>query len=254
MPASVFERIVCGVDGSPASFEAVRQSDLLLERGGRLLLVAVVDPMRAVHFQVAPTVVHAARRALEEIADLDRAAADALEQARAEATHAADVATQVTGGPPASCLLDAVTSKHATLLAVGTHGHGRAAGILLGSVANRVVHDARTSVLVARPSSAGTWSPRTIVVGVDGSPEAEAALHACRELESRFGADLHEVTSTARRPAHALLEAAANADLLAVGSRGLHRALGMGSVSEHVAHHARCSVLVVREAGFAAGS
>src|SRR5512134_2351568 len=153
MPASVFERIVCGVDGSPASLEAVRQSDLLLEPAGRLLLVAVVDPMRTIHFQVTPTAVHAARRALAEIEELDRAAADALERARAEVTHAADVATQETGGSPASCLLDAVTSEHATLLTVGTHGHGRAAGVLLGSVATRVLHDARTSVLVARPCS-----------------------------------------------------------------------------------------------------
>lgn len=254
MPASVFERIVCGVDGSPASLEAVRQSDLLLEPGGRLRLVAVVDPMRTIHFQVTPTAVHAARRALAEIEELDRAAADALERARAEVTHAADVATQETGGSPASCLLDAVTSEHATLLTVGTHGHGRAAGVLLGSVATRVLHDARTSVLVARPCSTGSWSPRTIVVGIDGSPAAEAALRACGELESRFGAELQVVSSTARRPAHALLEAAAEADLLAVGSRSVHRAFGLGSVSEHVAHHARCSVLVVHEVGSVLGS
>ena len=50
------------VDGSPASLEAVRQSDLRLEPAGRLRLVAVVDPMRAIHFQVTPTAVHAARR------------------------------------------------------------------------------------------------------------------------------------------------------------------------------------------------
>ena len=247
MPAGVFERIVCGVDGSAASLDAVRQSDSLLAARGRLLLVAVVDPMQAIHFQVAPTALHAARHALEDIEKFDLAAAEALERARAEVKRAADVATLQTGGTPASCLLEAVAAEQATLLAVGTHGLGRAAGILLGSVATRMLHRAPCSVLVARRPAAGEWSPRAIVVGVDGSPAAEAALRACRELESRFGAELRVLTIPERRPAHALTEAAAEADLLAVGSRSTHRGLGLGSVSEHVAHHARCSVLVVRE-------
>jgi len=254
MPGGVFERIVCGVDGSPASLEAVRQSDVLLEARGKLLLVAVVDPMQAIHFQVAPTPVHAARHALEGVEKLDRAAAEALERARTEVTRASDVATLETGGPPASCLLDAVASEQATLAVVGTHGLGRTAGILLGSVATRMLHRAPCSVLVARRSAAGEWSPRTIVVGVDGSAPAEAALRACRELESRFGAELRVLTIADRRPAHALVQAAAEADLLAVGSRSTHRALGLGSVSEHVAHDARCSVLVVREGRLAADS
>jgi hypothetical protein len=47
----------------------------------------------------------------------------------------------------------------------------------------------------------------------------EAALRACRELEPRFGAELRVLMIADRRPAHALVEAAAEADLLAVGSR-----------------------------------
>jgi nucleotide-binding universal stress UspA family protein len=47
-------------------------------------------------------------------------------------------------------------------------------------------------------------------------------------------------------PARALVEAAIEADLLVVGSRGLHGIKALGSVSEQVAHEARCSVLIVR--------
>ena len=57
----MFERIVCGVDGSEASLEAVRQADVLATDGGRLVLVAAVDLTDALHFQVAPTAVHAAQ-------------------------------------------------------------------------------------------------------------------------------------------------------------------------------------------------
>jgi nucleotide-binding universal stress UspA family protein len=247
MTGGVFKRIVCGVDGSPASLEAVRQSDVLLEAGGKLLLVAAVDPVRAIHFRLAPTAVHAARDALEEVEQLEQAAAAALERARAQVTRASDVRTLEAGGAPASCLLDAVTSEQATLAVVGTHGHKQAAGILLGSVTTRMLHGAPCSVLVARQPAAEEWSPRTIVVGIDGSGAAEAALRACRELESRFGAELRVLTVAERRPAHALVEAAAEADLLALGSRSTHRGLGLGSVSERVAHDARCSVLLVRE-------
>jgi nucleotide-binding universal stress UspA family protein len=49
-------------------------------------------------------------------------------------------------------------------------------------------------------------------------------------------------------PAPVLLDRAANAELLVVGSRGHGAFTGMliGSVSEHVVSHARCPVVVVR--------
>lgn len=242
----VFERIVCGVDGSEESLEAVRQADVLLEEGGRLALVAVVDLARAIHFQVAAGPVQAARHALEDVDALELAAAAALELARAEVAHAGDVGMLTTGGTPATCLVDAVGTERATLLAVGTHGLGRAAGILLGSVANRVLHDAPCSVLVARRPAAGTWTPRSVVVGVDDSAEAAAGLAAARELESRFAAELRRVPIDGSNPAHALVAAAEGADLLVVDARAREGRHHHRSLAEHVAHDARCSVLVVR--------
>jgi nucleotide-binding universal stress UspA family protein len=48
-------------------------------------------------------------------------------------------------------------------------------------------------------------------------------------------------------PAEALLEAAADADMLVVGSRGAggFKRLLMGSVSTQVTHHAPCPVVVI---------
>jgi nucleotide-binding universal stress UspA family protein len=56
------------------------------------------------------------------------------------------------------------------------------------------------------------------------------------------------VQAATAAPVAALVEAAACADLLIVGSRGLHGLRALGSVSERVAHAASCSVLVVRTA------
>jgi nucleotide-binding universal stress UspA family protein len=49
-------------------------------------------------------------------------------------------------------------------------------------------------------------------------------------------------------PAEVLLEAAKDADLLVVGSRGRGGFSGMllGSVSTQLAHHASCPILIVR--------
>jgi nucleotide-binding universal stress UspA family protein len=49
-------------------------------------------------------------------------------------------------------------------------------------------------------------------------------------------------------PAQALLDAAAGADLLVVGSRGHGGFAGalLGSVSQHCAHHANCPVVIIR--------
>lgn len=54
--------------------------------------------------------------------------------------------------------------------------------------------------------------------------------------------------------AHALLDASEGADLLVVGSHGRGGFAGMllGSVSQHVLHHATCPVVVVRSGSAAA--
>jgi nucleotide-binding universal stress UspA family protein len=242
----MFERIVVGVDASPESLEAVRQADTLLRPDGRLVLVAAVDLSETIHFQIAPTAIHAARRALERAEELDRSAAAALDRAREATTRAGDVAAVQVAGAPAAALLEAVATERADLVAVGTHGLGRVAGIALGSVASRMLHRAPCSVLVARRAESGTWAPRRIVVGVDGSAEADAALAVARELETRFEASARVTRVETGRPAAALVDATSDADLLVVGSRGVHGARALGSVSVRVAHDAHCSVLVVR--------
>ena len=58
------------------------------------------------------------------------------------------------------------------------------------------------------------------------------------------GLETHVVSGA---PARALLEAAEGADLVVVGSRGLGGFTGLllGSVSQQVAHHATCPVVII---------
>lgn len=65
---------------------------------------------------------------------------------------------------------------------------------------------------------------------------------------SSFGVEIERLVVADRRPAHALVERARNADLLVVGSRGRGGFMGLvlGSVSAQCAQHASCPVVIVR--------
>lgn len=237
----IFERIVCGVDGWPASFEALRQAAVLRSDAGRIVAMTVRED------------------------GVDERADAAGESTRDLVRDVPLAEARVVDGAPVPSLLAALDRESATLLAVGTHGGGRQAGKLLGGVATSMLQQAPCSVLVARPSGDTPWSPDRIVVGMDGSREALIAAVVAAELGDRPGAAvrtiaaeggprvdrpvLNEIDDVHRVPGHpvgALVDASRQADLVVVGSRGLRAFEALGSVSERVAHQARCSVLVIR--------
>jgi len=82
-------------------------------------------------------------------------------------------------------------------------------------------------------------------------PEARRALERALEQAGAPPADV-EVETVVREgaPARVLLDEAADADLLVVGSRGLggFRGLLLGSVSQQCAHHAPCPLVIVPHA------
>lgn len=255
--ADVFARVVCGVDGSPEGVEAVRQARRLSRRESRLTLVSVSETHLAVH---------AGMLAAEWAERLDRDAQAALDEAAAVAEGGRTLRVH---GRAAEALLQALDREAATLVAVGSHQISRGAGMLIGSVATRLVHEAPCSVLIARAAEDGGGWPRSIVVGLDGSPGSLSAAAVARELGERLPASVgfvvgrgadpgdlaadslasceYELSFSDAKPVPALLYAARDADLLVVGSRGLTGIRALGSVSERVAHQARCSLLVVRQ-------
>jgi nucleotide-binding universal stress UspA family protein len=251
----VFSRVVVGVDGTQAAFDACRQVARLAEHAATVDAVAVVHLADAVHTGViAPVVAD----------ELQREAEEALEEATRILGGGA--AKRFVNGYVTAALLREVERAKATLLALGSHGHHRATEILIGGPAGELLHKAPCSVLLARPVGDTDAFPRSIAVGLDGSAGADAALAAASELATRLGSRLRVVTALRGKdvdlahvrlraplgekidehPVEALVRASREADLLVVGSRGLHGLRALGSVSERVAHQAACSVLVVR--------
>jgi nucleotide-binding universal stress UspA family protein len=249
----VFDRIVCGVDGSREALEAARQAERLRSPNGLLTLTSVVDVDAALHAGWAMS------RVLEE---LDQEVRAALHRAVDEVPSAR---TKLSAGGITQRLLAEVAEEGATLVALGPRGHSRAAGMLLGGVTTELLHKAPCSVLLARTPRFGEF-PSSIIAGVDGSAESLAAAAVAQSIAERFGSELvlvaarggksvdgdslqnlaADLVTDPRHPVDVLAELSKEADLLVVGSRGLHGPRALGSVSERVAHRAAGSVLVVR--------
>jgi nucleotide-binding universal stress UspA family protein len=250
---TTFARILVGVDSTEASLEAVRQGERLRDPGGSL------DVVTALELAVTAQAGFAATPAA---AQLEAEAQEALEAARKAVPGGS---FRVVEGRADQVLLDEARAVDATLVAVGSHEISRPVGIALGSVATTLLHTAPCSVLLAREPQQEAF-PRRIVVGVDGSAEAELAAAVAFALGERIGAEVWPVAARDGKdfdisavdgiatnvlvedgsPVDALVAAAAEAGLLVVGSRGLTGVRALGSVSERVAHQAPCSVLVVR--------
>jgi nucleotide-binding universal stress UspA family protein len=175
-------------------------------------------------------------------------------------------AATVPTGPPAAVLVAEARRVHADAIVVGSHGNGRVSGILLSSVATRVIHEAECSALVARANARRPF-PGSVVVGVDGSASSRRAFAVAHGLADRLGVPLRGLHLAGRNdapplpddvgfaveeihqhvtPADALCARVTEVDLLVVGSRGGRGVRSLGSVSEAVAHRSRGSVLSVR--------
>jgi nucleotide-binding universal stress UspA family protein len=248
-----FERVLVGNDGSAGAMGALRLARRLASADAEFLALTVAETHHAVHAGMDAVTWDQRLRADAEAA---RLAAD--RELRGTAHGEARSLT----GHAAQALVAAIEEFRADLVAIGSHGHSRAAGIVLGSVATRLIHDAPCSVLIAREQLEIEDFPRSIVVGIDTSPTSLEAKAVAEALAARTGASVRRLTATGGKPVpenatvdaeldsrsavDALVDASRSCDLLVVGSRGLHGLAALGSVAERVAHKAECSVLVVR--------
>ena len=178
--------VVVGVDGSEGSLHALDWAiDAAAGRGATLRLVyamglpLVTVPLGGpIRTAPSPEVSQAAKALLEEALRRVQEAAPSLravtEVSRAEAHHA---------------LLK--SAQDAELLVVGSRGYSGVASLFLGSVAQRVASHATCPVVVVPPTSQEAAARRgRVVVGVDGSEHAAAALRFALVEAERLRAEL----------------------------------------------------------------
>lgn len=137
------KRIVVGMDGSPQSAAALEYACARAER--------TLDKVLAIHVSHQHDL-HALGGRYDPPANLDldpvpRGAVDSFALARA--THpGVDLELKRRAGSPAQILVD--SSRNASLLVVGSRGHGYVNGLLLGSVSQGVLHRAECAIAVIR--------------------------------------------------------------------------------------------------------
>lgn len=132
--------IVVGMDGSAPATAALRWSIAQARRtGGRVRAVTAWEIPPYAGWPALPyddLVLAAGKLLSESVQDVGPDASDV------------EIVESVVPGHPAQVLIDA--SAHAALLVVGSRGHGRFAGTLLGSVSQHCAQHAHCPVVVVR--------------------------------------------------------------------------------------------------------
>lgn len=147
------KRILAAVDGSASSLGAVAlAAELAGKYDAELMLFSV-----AREFAPVMNADLAAYARLENIgapfAEIGLDAAETvLAGARpaAQANGASRISTNSAVGDPAEEIIAFANRRQADLIVLGSRGHGRLAGLLLGSVAQKVLAHAACPVLVVR--------------------------------------------------------------------------------------------------------
>ncbi|WP_030160453.1 universal stress protein [Glycomyces sp. NRRL B-16210] len=137
------ERIVVGVDGSPASVRALEWALHQAERTGA--------SVEAVHAWEVPAMYGTGMMVLPSGEDFDKAAKQSLERAVAQATGGratVPIELRTVSGHAAKILVE--MAENADLLVVGSRGHGGFVGTLVGSVSQSAVQHATCPVVVVR--------------------------------------------------------------------------------------------------------
>jgi nucleotide-binding universal stress UspA family protein len=140
-------------------------------------------------------------------------AVQAVEEVRLLAVRASDrvrahfptweVRAEACADSPAWAVIKKVDEWKPDLVVVGSHGRSTLGRFLLGSVSQKVVTESHCTVHIARGGVAENTFPVRLVIGVDGSPDADAAVRTVAERvwppgsEARLIAVLDQALATA---------------------------------------------------------
>jgi nucleotide-binding universal stress UspA family protein len=180
-------RILCATDLSPASAPAWGFARRLARGAGARLTLFHVVPFVPIPIEGAIDAETYQRLLEDERKDaLDRLAVLVQE------ASGVSVDVRVEEGPPAPRILEAAEQDATDLVVVGTHGRTGLDRLLLGSVAEHIVHLAKTPVVTVR--AVAGWTPSgeltRLLYPTDFSETAERAWPWVRLLAEATGASV----------------------------------------------------------------
>jgi nucleotide-binding universal stress UspA family protein len=194
----MFKRILVPLDGSAMAEQALPHAAAMAQAfDARIVLIRVLEPAgREEQLLPADPLDWEMQRA-EAQSYLDRIAGKLREDGP-------EVAAALLEGQPAERIIDQAGGAEADLILLASHGRSGLNGTTLGSVVQKVIHRARTSIMIARsyhrePRDVAAVRYREIVVPLDGSRRAEVVLPAVSTLARRFDSRVRLV-HVVRRP------------------------------------------------------
>src|SRR5262245_741246 len=141
-------------------------------------------------------------------------ATHAVDDARALAQHARthlltafpmwDVRAEACADAPAWAVVKQADTWHPDPIVFGSHGCSAMSRLVLGSVSQKILTEARCSVRVGRSHRPLNADPVRLLIGVDGSPDAATAVHAVAARAWPVGSTVRLVTALDARMCTAL--------------------------------------------------
>jgi nucleotide-binding universal stress UspA family protein len=176
--------ILVPLDGSPLAEQALPVAERLAQAvSGRLVLVRAVQVFTFPGVDARDAQVAASAEAQEYL------------ESHASRLTASGLAVEIAVpyGEAATEILDEISIRNADLIVMATHGRAGVGRWLYGSVADEILRRAPLPVMLVPPGSAHALPgdrPPHILVPLDGSEVAEAALTPASELAVRLGAEV----------------------------------------------------------------
>lgn len=191
----MYTRILVPLDGSPRAEHALPVAARIARAaGGTVVLIRAVSIPTDLGTSFAPVTI------TSELIEAQEAGAASYLRGIAESAALVGISTEtaVLTGSPALAILDAIVLRRIDLVVLTSHGRTGLARWALGSVAQHLVRHATTPVLVLREHGAPALERQAdtehfsrILVPLDGSPLAEAALEPAAALAEAMTTPAH---------------------------------------------------------------
>jgi len=186
----MFDKILVPLDGSPVA-QAILPYVMLVAKGfhSRVILFHVAESALD---QEDPEQKTYADETMERIRPLaENYLAGVADEFRKQGI---DVETRVVGGRATAKILEHAEQENVGLIALSTHGRSGLARWVMGSGVDRILRACEQPVLLVRPRDEGGGETAArlskIIVPLDGSNTAEAALPFAEELARALGLEL----------------------------------------------------------------
>lgn len=180
----MFKKILAACDGSEGSNVALAHAVILAKK-----LNAELSALWVRH-----SLPHYPET-IDEIAEEEESAKTFFDSIKSyldsvSAKHGIEIPAEIRKGHPAQQIVECAGHGAFDLIVLGSRGHSRLWGQLLGHTADRVTEQAPCSVLIVR-SEKEEAQYRKMLIGFDGSPGAVTALQHGLNLAKAIGSEVH---------------------------------------------------------------